>query len=178
MAGATSPSFLLINMPIMKVQVTVAKICRGKSPRFTEYGNAVTHETKVFIGRKLCVERMRIRASLQANVVRCMRIMAKETISSGKRRMLIQRFIKIRLLYRWQRFAFVVGLILIVTTKTKLRYVREQMIVNVGTMRIMASCAQASLYGTMNCSDTIRYDLIVAADAKRLRGELQESGIF
>lgn len=56
--------------------------------------------------------------------------MAKQAISPGKRRVLSQGFIDKGLLYRWQRFAFMVGLILVVTAKTELGHCCNQLIIN------------------------------------------------
>jgi hypothetical protein len=71
-----------------------------------------------------------------------------------------------------------VGLILIVTAKTKLRHFRDKVFVNVGTMRIVASRALTFLDGTVNCFDAIGHHLVVTTDTERFRGKLQESGIL
>ncbi len=49
MTGTTPSAFNLINMPVMQVQVTVAKFRRGQRARFCKGGIPMTHETEVLV---------------------------------------------------------------------------------------------------------------------------------
>lgn len=71
-----------------------------------------------------------------------------------------------------------VGLVLVVTAKTKLRYCLDQVVINVRAMRIVAGRATTLPNRTVNRLRPIRHNFVVATDAKRFRGKLETPGIL
>lgn len=71
-----------------------------------------------------------------------------------------------------------VGLILVVTTKTQLRYFFDQVVINVRAMWIVAGRATTLPNRTVNRPRTVRHNRVVASDTKRFRGKLEVSGIL
>jgi hypothetical protein len=104
--------------------------------------------------------------------------MAKQAISPGKWRVLCQGLVNKCLFDGRQRFAFVIGLILVVTAETKLRHYLDQLLIIIGAVWVVTGRATTLLNRTMNGLGAVRHDLVVATDAECFGGELQLPGIL
>jgi len=120
---------------------------------------------------------MRIRSSLQPDVIGRMWIVTEQAIPAGKRRVLVQRFVYKAWLYCRQPVAIVVGLVLIVAVKTKLRHLINEVVINPGAVRVVAGSTKPLSDGPMDGLNALRHEIIVAADAQRLGWKLHLLGI-
>ncbi len=99
--------------------------------------------------------------------------MAEQALAPGKGRMLRQGLVDERLFDGWQRSAFVVGLVLIVTAETELGHCCNQVIINVRAMRIVAGDTMPLFNGAVNKPGAVRNRIAVATDTQGCRRKLQ-----
>jgi hypothetical protein len=56
MTSTTSSAFFTIDVPVMQVQVAIAKLCGDERSRVRERGVPVTHEAEITFARKIRIE--------------------------------------------------------------------------------------------------------------------------
>ena len=88
-ASAACSSFVAVDVSIMQVQVTIAKLRIGQCSRFGECLGVVTSETEILVFRIICIEIRRIRAAQQPVIIARVRLMAHSTHTDTKWHVLV-----------------------------------------------------------------------------------------